>query len=317
MTATTTGTLKVPGASLYYEVRGSGPLLLLVAGAPADAGTFAALADQLADRHTVVTYDWRGAARSPLDGPADDPAEGLPMQMQGDDAELLLAALADGPARVLGCSGGALVGLDLVAHHPERVEVLVAHEPPAMNLLADGAGWRAAFQEVEETYRREEVGPGMQRFIATVARTGGPAPAEGHAASPGQQQAPPVPDPSQLPPEVLEGMARMQANSEFLLAHLLPTTIGHVPDVARLQEVPSRIVVGVGAASQGQMPHLAALALAECLGSDAVEFPGDHQGFASHPGPFAAALGVAASHGCGGLDRVGALLRVQGWVRTA
>jgi pimeloyl-ACP methyl ester carboxylesterase len=95
MTTTTTGTLKVPGASLYYEVRGSGPLLLLVAGAPADAGTFAALADQLADHHTVVTYDWRGAARSPLDEPADDPAEGLPMQVQGDDAELLLAALAD------------------------------------------------------------------------------------------------------------------------------------------------------------------------------------------------------------------------------
>jgi hypothetical protein len=27
--------------------------------------------------------------------------------------------------------------------------------------------------------------------------------------------------------------------------------------------------------------------MAERLGSDAVEFPGDHQGFATHPGPFA------------------------------
>jgi pimeloyl-ACP methyl ester carboxylesterase len=291
MSPTKSATLKVPGASLYYEVGGSGPLLLLIAGAPADAGGFAALADQLADRYTVVTYDWRGAARSPLDrpldGPADGPPEGLPMQVQGDDADQLLAALADGPAQVLGCSGGALIGLDLIARHPERVEVLVAHEPPAMNLLPDSAWWRASFQEVAATYRREGVGPGMQQFIETALRTSGSKQGEGDAGSSGQQQAPQMPDTLQLPPEVREGMARMQANSEFFLAHLLPTTIGHVPDVARVLGLASRIVVGVGAASKGQMPHLAALALAERLGSRPVEFPGDHQGFATHPGPFA------------------------------
>jgi pimeloyl-ACP methyl ester carboxylesterase len=287
MSQTKTGTLKVPDASLYYEVRGSGPLLLLIAGAPADAGTFTPLAGQLANRYTVVTYDWRGAARSPLDAPPDDLPDGLPMQVQGDDAGRLLAALADGPAWVLGCSGGALVGLDLVARHPERVAVLVAHEPPAMNLLPDSTGWQEAFQDVYETYRRDGVGPGMGQFIATAVRTGGPAAIQDGAGPPGQQQAPPMPDVSQLPPEVQEGMARMQANSEFFLAHLLPTTIGHVPDVAALRGVAGRIVVGVGEASGGQMPHLAAVALAERLGTTPVGFPGDHQGFATHPGPFA------------------------------
>jgi hypothetical protein len=91
-----------------------------------------------------------------------------------------------------------------------------------------------------------------------------------------------MPDVSQLPPEVLEGMARMQANSEFFLAHLLPTTIGHVPDIAALRAASPRIVMRVGEASQGQMPHLAALALAERLDSKPVEFPGDHQGL-RHP----------------------------------
>jgi pimeloyl-ACP methyl ester carboxylesterase len=289
MIAATTGTLKIPGASLYYEVRGGGPPLLLIAGAPADAGGFAAVADRLADRYTVVTYDWRGAARSPLDGPPDQLPEGLPVKVQSDDAQRLLAALADGPARVLGCSGGALVGLDLVARHPERVQVLVAHEPPAMNLLPDSAWWRAAFQAVEDTYRREGVGPGMQQFIQTALRTNGPAPQQDgdDLSVPGQEQAPRPPDMSQLPPEVRDGMARMQANSAFFLAQLLPMTIHHVPDVARLRAVPSRIVVGIGAASGGQMPHLAALALAERLGSNPVEFPGDHQGFSTHPGPFA------------------------------
>src|SRR5262249_43095512 len=80
-----------------------GPVLLMIPGAPADAGTFGAIAGQLADRYTVVSYDWRGSARSPLDEPAGD----LPIHVQGDDAGHLLTAVADGPAYVLGCSGGA------------------------------------------------------------------------------------------------------------------------------------------------------------------------------------------------------------------
>ena len=41
-------TLKVPGATLYYETRGSGPVLLLIAGGGTDAGVFEAVAHVLA-----------------------------------------------------------------------------------------------------------------------------------------------------------------------------------------------------------------------------------------------------------------------------
>jgi len=41
--------VKVPGATLYYEVRGTGPVLLAIPGGPTDAGMFTALADQLAE----------------------------------------------------------------------------------------------------------------------------------------------------------------------------------------------------------------------------------------------------------------------------
>jgi len=287
MTQTKTATLKVPGASLYYEVTGSGPVLLMIPGAPADAGAFAPIAAQLADRYTVVTYDWRGASRSPLDEPPGDLPGGLPMQVQSDDAARLLAAVDAGPACVLGCSGGALTGLDLAARHPEQVGTLVAHEPPAMNLLPDGEGWRAAFQRVHETYRSDGAGPAMQQFIAAAVRVGGPPPAGGEPDPRGQEQVPPMPDMAQMPPEMAEGMVRMQANSDFFLAHLLPAAIGHVPDIAALRAASPRIVVGTGDASAGQMPHLAALALADRLGITPVSFPGDHQGFATHPGPFA------------------------------
>lgn len=68
---TTTHTLHVPGARLHYEVRGSGPLLLVM-GAPMDAGAFAPLADALASNHTVVTHDPRGISGSTLDDPEQD-----------------------------------------------------------------------------------------------------------------------------------------------------------------------------------------------------------------------------------------------------
>ena len=41
--------LDVPGASLYYEKRGAGPLLVIIPGGPQDAGVFADLADLLAE----------------------------------------------------------------------------------------------------------------------------------------------------------------------------------------------------------------------------------------------------------------------------
>ena len=117
-------TLKVPGAQIYYEVYGSGPVLLMIPGGPADAGVFTVLAQCLADRYTCVPYDPRGNSRSLLDGPAKD----FHLDLFGDDAAQLLAALGDQPAYVLGSSGGAQIGLNLAARYPERVRTLVADE---------------------------------------------------------------------------------------------------------------------------------------------------------------------------------------------
>src|SRR5439155_13283129 len=64
-------TIAVAGGRLYYEIRGDGPLLLIM-GAPMDAAAFAPLADALAADHTVVTHDPRGISRSTLDDPEQD-----------------------------------------------------------------------------------------------------------------------------------------------------------------------------------------------------------------------------------------------------
>src|ERR1700675_3801566 len=120
--------LKVPGASIYYEVRGSGPVLLMMPGGPADAGAFRRIAADLEADYTVVTYDPRGLSHSTLDGPVND--ERI-VQIFADDAPRLLAATTKEPAFVFASSGGGVIALELATQHPEQVRTLVAHEPPA------------------------------------------------------------------------------------------------------------------------------------------------------------------------------------------
>lgn len=61
----TTQRLRVPGANLYYEVRGSGPVLLMMPGGPADARAFRLIAEPLASDYTVATYDPGGCRTAP------------------------------------------------------------------------------------------------------------------------------------------------------------------------------------------------------------------------------------------------------------
>lgn len=132
MSLATSGTLRVAGASLSYEVRGSGPLLLLIVGG-GGAGDWNGFFRYLTAAYTVVTYDRRGAWRSPLDAPVD----GIPLETHSDDAPRLLTDLSAEPAYVCGTSAGALIGLELVARHAAQVRLLVAHEPPAHYLLPE------------------------------------------------------------------------------------------------------------------------------------------------------------------------------------
>jgi pimeloyl-ACP methyl ester carboxylesterase len=125
--------LEAKGATIYFEVRGSGPVVLVIPGGPQDAGVFARLAELLADRYTVLTFDPRGNSRSPFFAEPQP----LNVDIHADDAAALIKLTSDGPAFVLGTSGGAQIGLNLAARYPELVRALVAHEPPSIMMLDD------------------------------------------------------------------------------------------------------------------------------------------------------------------------------------
>ncbi|MGI5325778.1 alpha/beta fold hydrolase [Actinomadura nitritigenes] len=286
---TTTRTLDVPGASLHYEVRGSGPVLLLICGGIYDAAGYAGLAGLLADRYTVVTYDRRGNSRSPLTGPP----ERQEIAVHADDASRLLGAVAGGPAFVFGNSSGAQIALELAARHPEQVRAVVAHEPPLLGLLPDADHWESVIADVERAYRDGGVGPAMGVFGAAMGMSGGDEDGSGGEAG-GAGDAESVGEAagaSEAPsPEMLEMFARFEKNTDFFAGYEVPGFGRDALDVGRLRESPVRITVAVGAESAGEPPHRAGLALAERLGKPAETYPGDHGGFGAEAPAFAARL---------------------------
>lgn len=172
------GALAVPGATLHYEVRGTGPLLLLLCGGNSDAAVFDRLAAVLAVDHRVVTVDPRGNSRSTLEGPPVDQR----IEVHADDAYRLLERLSPGggPVRVFGSCSGGLTALELARRHPERIAALVVHEPPAFGLLPDAAQRLAFIDGVYGTFCREGVGAAMAEFSVLFGGRAAPELPEAH-----------------------------------------------------------------------------------------------------------------------------------------
>jgi pimeloyl-ACP methyl ester carboxylesterase len=269
MTATapvpvTTGTLGVPGARLHYQVRGTGPLVLLV-GAPMGADAFAPLAELLAAGCTVLTTDPRGVGRSLVDDPDQDSTP----ELRADDLARLIAHLGAGPAVVLGSSGGAVTALALTQAHPEQVTTVIAHEPPVNELLADRDQLRAGTEGITATYVAQGSGPAWAEFMRVAGMVG--------------REDEPAPQPAEPDPQAAAD------ERHFFLHELRPTTRFR-PDVDALRAGPARIVVGIGEASAGQLCDRTSRALAALLGIEPTVFPGGHVGFVEAPAAFAARL---------------------------
>ncbi|MFE1810334.1 alpha/beta fold hydrolase [Streptomyces sp. NPDC059533] len=278
MTSPTTGRLRVDGATLHYEVRGDGPLLLLIPGGSGGAASFDAIADDLAAEHTVATYDPRGMSDSTL----DDPEAEQRVAQHADDALRILDLLSPGrPARVFGSSSGAIAALHLLATHPERVELLVAHEPPVVEVLADAAEHRALIARVRATFQAEGLMPAMAVFAEGLKKDGDT------AARPKAEVS--------LPPQAAARVERTMANLPFFVGRIVPAFMSYAPDVDRLAALSDRLVLACGRDSRGELPYRPAALLAERLGSELLHFPGGHTGLTTHPAEFGELLGKVLS----------------------
>ena len=253
----------VNAAELYYEIRGTGPPVLLVMGATGDSGHFDEIADLLADEFTVISYDRRGNGRSPVPPGwrTTSPEE------QADDAAALLGALDLGPAAVFGTSSGGIFALCLLVRHPERVRGAILHDPGLYALVDDFDTVRAPIRALVEE-AKEAGGPSaaVERFWCYI-----------------------VEDENGWNRLASALRERLRASASTLFEIELGTYELYLPDEATVTAIaaPVRLLV-----SEDGLPFFAQIAgrLGERLGVDVATTPGRHDAYHEYPSEFAAAL---------------------------
>lgn len=274
MSAVTAGFIKSPEVNLYYTQRGKGPILLILQGGAGNADGSEALADALADRFTVVTYDRRGLSRSK---PAR--AEGCEIETHAGDAVRLIAALSHEPVFAFGASFGALIGVELAAQYPDVVRLVVAHEPPVYRLLKGEEREKAlrSHAELHDTFQREGLPAAMKLMFA---RSGVDI----------NDREPDVSPPATLQPDP-QSVAQHFANLQYFLTWDVPAANRYQPDLAALLIAKSKIIPSIGMSSRATLASRSAIVLAEVLNVAAIEFPGGHTGYVLRPKAFAGKLG--------------------------
>lgn len=259
--------LKVPGARLYYETRGSGPLLLMVPGANGDADGFKAVAEHLAAHCTVVTYDRRGFSRSQLDGPQDDDHR---LETDADDVRRLIEHVSDAPATLYGSSSGGIVALAVLTRHPTVVDTLVPFEPPAMRVLPDGQKWLDFFFGIYDRYRDFGIEPALKEFREQLfAESDRQAMARAREAKSGEYA---------------------RANATYWFEQELRQYPAVALDLDALKAHADRIVPVAGRESRRYPCYEVSRELGKQLGRDVIDLPGGHVGHVTQPAEFATSL---------------------------
>jgi pimeloyl-ACP methyl ester carboxylesterase len=259
-----TGTVNAPGARLFYQVRGSGPCLMMLTGGAAGADGFSSVTPYLAADYTVVTYDRRGLSRSPLDDPGKDPA--ITIATHSEDVHRILTRLGAVPAMVFGSSIGAVIGLDLLIRHPADVRMLIAHEPP---IGSPGTGDEKAADRFSDIYEQTgDAEAALRQFGASLTPKGL----------------------MPLAPAYQAGDRTRARNAEFFMRNDGPAVQCYKLDFGALQGLTSQLVIGGGRDGREFSPYASACKLAESLGISLREFPGNHAGYAIFPAEFARSL---------------------------
>jgi pimeloyl-ACP methyl ester carboxylesterase len=139
-------TITTNGINLYYELYGSGPVVVLIPGLGYDSWMYSHMIPGLAEHFQVISIDNRGAGQS------DKPPGPYTAQLLAADVIGLLDAFDVRKAHIVGHSMGGFVAQAIAVDYPERVDRLVLSAtnfggphhipitPPAMAVLTDVSG---------------------------------------------------------------------------------------------------------------------------------------------------------------------------------
>lgn len=149
------------GVSIYYEVKGSGPAVLLSHGFGATSKMWSDQLEALSGSHKIIAWDMRGHGES--DSP-DDPSLYSEAHTVEDMAAILDACEVDSGV-IGGLSLGGYMSLAFNVQYPDRVEALM--------LFDTGPGYKNAEAREDWNKRADEWAQGFENDgLDTISRIG-------------------------------------------------------------------------------------------------------------------------------------------------
>jgi pimeloyl-ACP methyl ester carboxylesterase len=159
------------GARIYYQTYGAGPPVVLLHGGLASSrywgGQIRAL---IADHHRAILIDSRGHGRSSRDG------RPYTYELMASDVAAVMNALKVRRAAVVGWSDGAIIGLVMALHEPERltrVFAFAANMDPSgvkANVLTNPTFARFMREAAADYAAVSPTPPGFADFAAAINR---------------------------------------------------------------------------------------------------------------------------------------------------
>jgi pimeloyl-ACP methyl ester carboxylesterase len=114
------GYAEVNGVKIWYAVFGKGQPVILLHGGLANSSYWGSLVPALSSDYQVIVMDSRGHGRSTRNN------EPIGYDLMASDVLALMDFLKVEKAALVGWSDGAIIGLDIAIHHPERLTKLFA-----------------------------------------------------------------------------------------------------------------------------------------------------------------------------------------------
>jgi pimeloyl-ACP methyl ester carboxylesterase len=145
------GYAQVNGVRIWYAVFGHGQPVILLHGGLANSNYWGHLVPALSNEFQVIVIDSRGHGRSTRN------VEPLGYGLMASDVLAVMDMLKLEKAAIVGWSDGAIIGLDIALHHPERLTRLFAFaansDPEGVADIAQSQVFNTYMERAKAEYR--------------------------------------------------------------------------------------------------------------------------------------------------------------------
>ena len=167
--AVSSGLVSVNNIKIWYAIFGHGEPVLMLHGGLANADYWGHQVRALQTHYQVIVMDSRGHGRSSRD------AQPFGYDLMASDVLALMDHLGLKRIAIVGWSDGAIIGLDIAMHHPERVSKLFAFaansDPSGVADIAKSDVFNAFIARAGEEYKRLSPTPSeYQTFVDEITK---------------------------------------------------------------------------------------------------------------------------------------------------